>query len=102
MTAIRPPMIMLRTLSYAAIPAWPAGAAAIWWNGRAELLLLSIAAAGTSSALALAVLRWAEARTVKRAAEYERLEQLLVSSIADLYNARRPAIPLHVIRGHRH
>jgi hypothetical protein len=74
MTAMRPLTTMLRALGYAAVPAWPAGlAAAIWWTGRAEMALLSVAGVGTSSALVLAVLRWAEARLARRSEEHERL-----------------------------
>jgi hypothetical protein len=102
MRAMRPLSVMLWSLGYAAIPSWPAGvAAAIWWTGRAELLLLSLAGAGTSSAMALGALRWADARLARRAAEYERLEGLLVGAIGDLYEARHPTAPLHMIRGHR-
>ena len=86
MRGMRTLSMMLRVLGWAAIPSWPAGAvSAILWTGRAELLLLSVAGAGTSGAVALAVLRWAEARARSRAAEYERLERLLVGAIADLH-----------------
>ena len=91
MLAIRPLSVMLRTLGYAAIPSWPAGAAAAWWSGRAELLLLSVAGAGTSSALALIVLRQAEAREARRAAEAERREGRLCSVIANDLRGNRLA-----------
>jgi hypothetical protein len=74
MPAIQPLSVMLHALSYAAVPAWPLGVtAALAWPGRVELLLLSVAGAGTSSALTLSVLRWAEARLARRGEECERL-----------------------------
>lgn len=92
MLAIRPLSVMLRALGYSAIPAWPAGAvSAVLWSGRAELLLLSVAGAGTSSALALIVLRQAEAREARRAAEYERREGRLCSVIANDLRGNRLA-----------
>jgi hypothetical protein len=68
-----PLSVMLRVLGWAAIPCWPLGAAAaVLWSGRLELLLLAVA--GTSSAVTLRVLRWADARLARRAAEWERRE----------------------------
>jgi membrane protein implicated in regulation of membrane protease activity len=99
--AMRPLVIMLRALGYAALPAWPAGiAAAVAWTGRAELLLLSVAWIGTTCALTLVVLRWAEARLARRAAEheaqmaaqaarYDRLEGRLCGVIVDDLRPRR-------------
>jgi hypothetical protein len=92
---------MLRVLGYSAIPSWPLGAAAAWWwSGRAELLLLSVASVGTSSALALMVMRQADARAARRAAEYERLEGRLCGVIADDLRPRghRPARTLPDLR----
>jgi len=72
MRATRPLSVMIYVLGYAAIPAWPGGiAAAIWWTGRAEVLLLAIAGVGTSSAMALTGRRRADARMAKRTAEWE-------------------------------
>lgn len=78
MPPMRPLSVMLWTLGWAALPCWPAGiASAVWWTGRAELALLSVAGAGTSSALALTVLRWAAARE----AQHERLEGKLCDTL---------------------
>lgn len=86
MPGIRPLNIMLRALGWAAVPAWPAGiASAVAWTGRAELACLSVAWAGTTSALVLRVLAWAQARMSARAAEYERLEGRLCGAVADLH-----------------
>jgi hypothetical protein len=92
MSAIQPLMIMLRALGYAALPSWPLGiAAAVLWPARAEVALLSVASTGTFSALGLMMLRRAEWRSAQyerqareRAADYERLEGLLVGAVADL------------------
>jgi len=99
MRATRPLSVMIYVLGYAAIPAWPAGvAAAIWWTGRAELLILAVAGVGTSSAMALAGRRQAEASLARRAAEYERLEKRLCEVVRDLRgDARRPP-GLRVVR----
>jgi hypothetical protein len=93
MRATRPLSVMIWLLGYAAIPAWPAGvAAAIWWTGRAELLLLALAGMGTSSAMALTGRQRADARMAERdaqaaeeAARHERVEGVLCEVItADL------------------
>lgn len=86
MLTIRPLGAMLTALGWAAVPAWPAGAAAaVWWTGRAELLLLSVAWTGTSAGLARVALRHAEDRA-------ERREALLVQALADL-GAQSPSRP---------
>lgn len=62
----RPLTVMLTVLGWAAIPAWPAGiASALLWTVRAELALLTVAGAGTSAALTLALLRAARERTAR-------------------------------------
>lgn len=101
MRATRPLSVMLRVIGWTAIPSWPLGAlASVLWSGRLELLLLSLAGAGTSSALILRVLRQAEAREARRAAEYERREGRLCAVIADDLRprGRRPARTLPDLR----
>lgn len=100
MPGARPLTVMLTVLGWAAIPAWPAGiASAVLWTFRAEVLLLSLAGAGTSSALTLLLVGAARERTARyerliaaRATEYERLEELLVGAVADL-GSRWPRRP---------
>lgn len=95
----RPLTIMLRTLGWAAIPAWPAaGASAILWTGRAELAFLSVATVGANSALTLLLMRAEQARAARyeklmeqRDAQYERLERLLVGAVATLHPQGRDA-----------
>lgn len=100
MPAIRPLMIMLRALGWAALPSWPAGAAAaMWWTGRAELLLLSVAGAGTSAAMTLAALGWAERQMAQRDERYDRLEARLCSTlVSNLPGARAAATTLPGLR----
>jgi hypothetical protein len=91
MRAMRPLSVMLWSLGYAAIPSWPGGvAAALWWTGRAEVLLLAVASSGTFSAVVLRLLRRAQWRAeqyerdaAERAAQYERLEALLCGKLAE-------------------
>jgi hypothetical protein len=93
MRATRPLSVMIYVLGYAAIPAWPAGvAAAIWWTGRAEVLLLALAGVGTAGAMALTGRQRADAQMAEReaqaeaeAARHERVEGVLCEVItADL------------------
>jgi hypothetical protein len=99
MRAARPLSVMIWVLGYAAIPAWPAGvAAAIWWTGRAELLLLAVAGMGTSSAMAVGAQRRADARLARRAAEYERLEGRLCEVVSEMRGGARKPPGLRVAR----
>jgi len=75
--------------------------AAASWTPKDLLAVLAGACMG-SSALALGYLmRREDARRALLAAEHERLERQLVGAIGDLYNARRPTVPLRVIPGRR-
>ena len=101
MRAVRPLTIMLRILGWAAIPSWPGGAiAAVLWSGRIELLLLTVAGMGTSSALTLRVLLQGEARLARQEAQAERREGLLCGTIVtDVRpHGRRPARTLPDLR----
>lgn len=90
---VHPLPAMLRALSWAALPAWPAAAvAAFAWTARVELLLLTVASTGSIAGLALALMRLARERAAdyerlgqQRASEYARLEALLVGAVADLH-----------------
>jgi hypothetical protein len=94
-TAIRPLVIMLRALGYAALPCWPAGiAAAVWWTGRAELLLLSVAGSGTSAALATLVMDRAAAAARRREGEHARLAAQLCGVIREEMHPRGLAMTL--------
>jgi len=101
MRVTRPLSVMLYALGWAAIPAWPAGiASALLWTARAELALLSVAGAGTSAALALALQRRAEARVTALAAEYERMEGRLCDALAaSLHGGARTPAGLRLLRG---